>query len=76
MMEKLEKETPMLICKLERYSLQDDLIQYNIYLYIFHMKAKLGDPQQYSWMYHIKRALKNLRAMTHNKTRVEDCIVE
>jgi hypothetical protein len=27
-------------------------------------------------MYHIERALKNLRVMVHNKTRVEGCIVE
>jgi hypothetical protein len=27
-------------------------------------------------MYHIKRALKNLRAMVHNKARVEGCITE
>jgi hypothetical protein len=27
-------------------------------------------------MYHIERALKNLRAIIHNKMRVEGCIVE
>jgi hypothetical protein len=27
-------------------------------------------------MYHTERALKNLRAMVHNKARVEDCITE
>jgi hypothetical protein len=27
-------------------------------------------------MYHIERALKNLRAMVHNKARVEGCIAE
>jgi hypothetical protein len=27
-------------------------------------------------MYHIERALKNLRAMVHNKTRVECCITK
>jgi hypothetical protein len=32
--------------------------------------------QQYRWMYHIERALKNLRAMVRNKARVEGCIVE
>jgi hypothetical protein len=32
--------------------------------------------QQYRWMYHIERALKNLRAMVHNKARVEGCITE
>jgi hypothetical protein len=27
-------------------------------------------------MYHIERALKNLRAMVHNKAKVEGCIAE
>jgi hypothetical protein len=39
-------------------------------------EAKIGGPQQYRWMYHIERALKNLRAMVHNKARVEGCITE
>jgi hypothetical protein len=39
-------------------------------------ETKLGGPQQYRWMYHIERALKNLRAMVHNKERVEGCIIE
>jgi hypothetical protein len=39
-------------------------------------KAKVGDPQQYRWMYHIERAQKKLRAMVDNKTRVEGCIAE
>jgi hypothetical protein len=39
-------------------------------------EAKLGGPQQYRWMYHIERALKNLRGMVRNKAKVEGCIVE
>jgi hypothetical protein len=39
-------------------------------------EAKLGGLQQYRWMYHIERALKNLRAMVHNKARIEGCITE
>jgi hypothetical protein len=39
-------------------------------------EAKVGGPIQYRWMYHIERALKNLRAMVRNKARVEGCIVE
>jgi hypothetical protein len=38
MMEKLEKRYWCLYVNWKRYSLQDDSIQYNIYLYIFHMK--------------------------------------
>jgi hypothetical protein len=39
-------------------------------------EAKLDGPQQYRCMYHIERALKNLRAMVRNKTRIEGCIAE
>jgi hypothetical protein len=39
-------------------------------------EAKLGGPQQYRWMYHIERALKNFRAMVCSKGRVEGCITE
>jgi hypothetical protein len=39
-------------------------------------EAKVGDPQQYRWMYHIERALKKLRTMVGNKARVEGCIAE
>jgi hypothetical protein len=28
------------------------------------------------WMYHLERTLKNLRAMVHNKVKVEGCIAE
>jgi hypothetical protein len=35
-----------------------------------------GCPHQYRWMYHIERALKKLRAMVHNKAKVEICITE
>jgi hypothetical protein len=39
-------------------------------------EAKIGGPIQYRWMYHIERALKNLRAMVQYKARVEGCIAE
>jgi hypothetical protein len=71
MMEKLEKEIPMFICKLDKifppgwFNLMQHLLVHLSY------EAKLSGPQQYWWMYHIERALKNLRAMVHNKARVE-----
>jgi hypothetical protein len=76
MMEKLEEEIPALICKLEKifpsgwFNPMQDLLVHLPY------EAKLGGPQQYRWMYHIERALKNLRAMVHNKAKVEGCIAE
>jgi hypothetical protein len=76
MMEKLEKEIPVLICKLKKifplgwFNLMQNLLVHLIY------EAKLGGPQQYRLMYHIERALRNLRAMIHNKASVERCIAE
>jgi hypothetical protein len=71
MMEKLEKKISVLICKLEKifplgwFNPMQHLLVHLLY------EAKLGGPQQYRWMYHIERALKNLRAMVGNKARVE-----
>jgi hypothetical protein len=42
MLEKLEKEIPMLISKLKKYFLQGGSIQRNIFLFIFHMKLRLA----------------------------------
>jgi hypothetical protein len=76
MMEKLEKEIPVLICKLEKifptgwFNPMQYLLVHLLY------ESKLGGLQQCRWMYHIERALKNLRAMVHNKARVECCITE
>jgi hypothetical protein len=76
MMEELEKEISVLICKLEKifppgwFNAMQHLVVHLPY------EAKLGGPQQYRWMYHIERALNNLRAMVRNKARVEGCIIE
>jgi hypothetical protein len=57
-MEKLEKEIPVLICKLKKifplgwFNPMQHLLVHLPY------EAKLGGPQQYRWMYHIERALK------------------
>jgi hypothetical protein len=71
MMEKFEKEILVLICKMEKifppgwFNPMQHLLVHLTY------EAKLGDPQQYRWMYHIERVLKNLRVIIHNKARVE-----
>jgi hypothetical protein len=76
MMENLEKEILVLICKLEKifpprwFNPMQHLLVHLSY------EAKLGGPQQYRCMYHIERALKNLRAMVRNKARIEVCIAE
>jgi hypothetical protein len=76
MMEKLEKEISMLICKLEKIFPREWFNPMQHLLVHLPYKAKVGGPQQYRWMYHIERALKKLRAMVHNKEMVEDCIAK
>jgi hypothetical protein len=76
MMEKLEKEMPVLLCKLEKifplgfFNPMEHLLIHIPY------EAKVGEPIQYRWIYHIERALKNLQAMVRNKASVEGCIAE
>jgi hypothetical protein len=76
MMEKLEKEIPVLICKLEKIFPIGWFNPMQYLLVHFSYEAKVDGPQQYRWMYHIERAVKNLRVMVHNKARVEGCIAE
>jgi hypothetical protein len=58
MTEKLEKEIPVLLCKMEKifplgwFNPMQHLLVHLSY------EAKIGVPQQYMWMYHIERALK------------------
>jgi hypothetical protein len=51
-----------------------NLMQY--LLVHFPYEAKVGDPQQYRWMYHIEMGLKKLRVMIHNKAKVKGYITE
>jgi hypothetical protein len=76
MMEKLEKEIPVLICKLEKIFPPGWFNQMQHLLVNIPYEAKVGGPMQYRWMYHIERALKYLRSMVGNKARVEGCIAE
>jgi hypothetical protein len=75
-MEKLKEEIPMLICKLEKIFSSGWFNPMQHLLVHLPYEAKLGGPQQYMWMYHIERVLKNLRAMVRNKAKVECCITE
>jgi hypothetical protein len=76
MMEKLEKEISVLICKLEKIFPPGWFNPMQYLLVHLQYEGKLGGPQQYRWMYHIERALKNVRTMVCNKARVEGCIAE
>jgi hypothetical protein len=66
----------VLICNLEKIFPPGWFIPMQYLLVHLPYEAKVGSPQQYRWMYHIERALKNHRAMVHNKAWVEVCITE
>jgi hypothetical protein len=76
MIEKLEKEILVLLCKLEKifphrwFNPMQHLLIRLLY------EAKVAGPVQYRWMYPFERALKRLRHMVSNKARVEECITE
>jgi hypothetical protein len=75
MMEKLEKETSMLICRLKNnYSSFFNLMQHLLVHLLY--EAKVGGHVHYRWMYHFERTLKYIREMVGNKARVEGCIAE
>jgi hypothetical protein len=76
MIEKLEKEIPMLICNLEKIFPSGWFNPMQHLLVHIPYEAKVGGPVQYRWMYHIERELKCLRSMVGNKARVEGCIAE
>jgi hypothetical protein len=76
MVEKLKKEIPVLICKLEKIFPSGWFNPMQHLLVHLPYEANLGGSQQYRWMYHIERALKNLRMMVHNKAGIEGCIIE
>jgi hypothetical protein len=76
MMKKLEKEILVLLCKLEKIFPPGWFNPMQHLLIHLPYEAKVGCPMQYRWMYPFERALKRLRQMVGNKTRVEGCIVE
>jgi hypothetical protein len=76
MMEKLQKEIPILLCKLEKVFPPGFFNPMQHLLVHLPYEAKIAGPVQYRWMYHIERALKKLSAMVGNKGRVEGCIAE
>ena len=76
MMEKLEKDVPVLICKMEKNFPPGFFNPMQHLLVHLPYEAKVGGPVQYRWMYYIERALKKIRAMVGNKARVEGCIAE
>jgi hypothetical protein len=69
MMEELEKEILVLLCKLEKIF---PLGWFNPMEHLrIHLpyEAKVGGPVQYRWMYPFERALKRLKHMVGNKAK-------
>jgi hypothetical protein len=76
MMENLEEEISVLICKLEMIFTPGWFNPVEHLLVHLPYEGKLGGPQQYRWMCHIERALKNIRAMVQYEAKVKNCIIE
>jgi hypothetical protein len=58
-MEKLEKEIPVLLCKLEKIFPPEFFNPMQHLIIHIPYEVKVGGPIQYRWMYHIERALEN-----------------
>jgi hypothetical protein len=76
MMQKLEKEIPVLLCKMEKNFPTGFFNPMQHLLIHVPYEAKVGGPVQYRWMYHIERALRYLKPMVDNRAEVEGCIIE
>jgi hypothetical protein len=76
MIKKLEDEIPVLLCKLEKIFPPGWFNPIQHLLVHLPYEAMIGGLQQYRWIHHIEKALKKLRAMVHNKAKVEGCIAE
>jgi hypothetical protein len=57
MMEKLEKEIPVLLCKMEKKFPPEVFSPMQHLLIHLQHEANVGGPIQYRWLYHIERAL-------------------
>ncbi|KAL6533793.1 hypothetical protein OROHE_013626 [Orobanche hederae] len=73
-MERLEKDIPVILCKLERIfppSFFDSMEHLPVHL---PYEAKIAGPVQYRWMYPFERYLRKLKNNVKNKNRVEGSI--
>jgi hypothetical protein len=76
MIQKLEKDIPVLLCKMEKkFPPRFFNPMHHLLIYIPY-EAKVGGPVQYRWMYHIERVLRYLKPMVGNRARVEGYIFE
>jgi hypothetical protein len=75
-MQKLEKEIPLILCKMEKIFPPEFFNPMQHLLIHLPYEAKVGGPIQYRWMYHIERALGYLKPMVGNRARVDGSIAE
>jgi hypothetical protein len=76
MMQRLEKEITVLVCKMEKvFSPRWFSVMQHLLVYL-PWKAMVGGPVQFRWVYSQERELKKLRSTVHNKARIEVCIAE
>jgi hypothetical protein len=72
----LEKEIPVLLCKMEKIFPLGFFNPMQHLLIHLPYEAKVGGPIQYRWMYHIERALRYLKPMVNNRAGVEGWITK
>jgi hypothetical protein len=76
MMQKLEKEIVVLVCKMEKIFQPGWFNAMQHFLVHLPWEAKVGGTAQFKWIYNQERELKKHRAIMRNKARIEGCIVE
>jgi hypothetical protein len=76
MMQKLEKEIPVILCKMEKKFPPSFFNPMQHLLIRLPFEAKVGGPVQYRWMYRIERALRYLKRMVGNRASVEGSITK
>jgi hypothetical protein len=76
MMQKLEKEIPVLLCKMQKFFPSEFFNLMQHLLIHLSYEAKVGGPVQYRWMYHIEITLRYFKPTVGNRARVEGCITE
>jgi hypothetical protein len=73
---KLEKDAPVLLCKLEKIFPPGFFNPMQHMILHLPREARLGGPVQNRWCYPIERVQKVLRSTCKNKNKVEACIAE
>jgi hypothetical protein len=74
MMQRLEKEIAVLVCKMETVFPPGWFNAMQYLLVYLPSKAMVGGPVQFRWMYSQERKLKKLRYTICNKARVDGCL--